>query len=69
MRWLDLPPGLFLPSASLSSSAACLAASAGTAIGYRQYQGREARRELKLALDIAAAKTSRIQTQLREFSR
>jgi hypothetical protein len=51
------------------AAAACLAASAGTAIGYRQYQGREARRELKLALDIAAAKTSRIQTQLREFSR
>jgi hypothetical protein len=43
--------------------------SAGAGAGYRQYEGREARRDLKLALDIAAAKTSRIQNQLREFSK
>ena len=52
-----------------AAAAAVLVVSTGSGIGYRQYQGREAKRELKLALDIAAAKTSRIKTQLREFSR
>ncbi|MGP8243932.1 MAG: hypothetical protein ACLQVN_05375 [Bryobacteraceae bacterium] len=50
-----------------TAAAAVLVLSAGA--GYRQYQGREAKRQLKLALEIAGAKTSRIQAQLREFSR
>jgi hypothetical protein len=41
----------------------------GTGFGYREYRGREARRQLMLAFEIAASKTSRIQAQLREFSR
>jgi hypothetical protein len=52
-----------------AAAAALVLLSTGSGIGYRQYRGREAKRELKLALDIAAAKTNRIQTQLREFSR
>ena len=52
-----------------AAAAAVVVVSAGAGAGYRQYEGREARRDLKLALDIAAAKTSRIQNQLREFSK
>jgi hypothetical protein len=52
-----------------AAAAAVLVLSAGTGIGYREYRGREAKRQLMLAFDIAAAKTSRIQAQLREFSR
>jgi hypothetical protein len=52
-----------------AAAAAILVVSTGSGIGYRQYEGREAKRQLKLALNIAAAKTSRIQAELRGFSR
>jgi hypothetical protein len=52
-----------------AAAAAGLVLSTGIGVGYRQYRGHQAKRQLMLALDIAAAKTSRIRTELREFSR
>jgi hypothetical protein len=46
--------------------AASLALMAGSAAGWRQYQGAVAKRQVMLALRITAEKLNRIQTQVRE---
>ena len=51
------------------AAAAALIVATGAGIGDREYRGREARRQLMLAFEIAASNTSRIQAQVREFSR
>ena len=53
----------------MAAAAAALIVATGAGMGYREYRGREARRQLMLAFEIAASNTSRIQAHVKEFSR
>lgn len=50
------------------AAAAALIAVSGASVGWREYRGRVASQEVRLALRIAGAKTARIQTQIKEIT-
>jgi hypothetical protein len=51
------------------AAAAALLVLAGAGVGYREYQGNQARRQVMLAFRIAGAKVNHIQTQVKERMR
>jgi hypothetical protein len=50
------------------AAAAMVVVAAGAAGGWRQHQGQEAKREVMLALRLAAAPVERVQVEIREIS-